>query len=141
MKYLSQRRTVDQMESARLFNACIAVVCGWILIEVPLEVGGSISPVCLLAVATSKVLICGIGWGAIVNLRYASEVFTFICAASVFAIAPALPLEYARCVPIALISTIECIAKAVCVVLFFMASVARDHIEVDMQMLERYSDD
>jgi hypothetical protein len=140
MKYFSQRTTMSPMELARLPKVSVVVVCGWALLETPLEIGESIDLTSLLAVVTSKVLICLMGAAAIANLRYARQVFSFICAASVFAIAPALPLEYMRWVPGALMSTIECIAKATCVALL-IAPMARGRIDVNLQVLNQTVDD
>jgi hypothetical protein len=110
----------------RLFNASVIVVCGWAVVEAPLELGDSIDLSCLLALVASKVLIGLIGIAAIANLRYARHVFTFICGVGVFAVAPALPLEYARCVALALFSTVDCLGKAACVTSFVFASLAAD---------------
>jgi hypothetical protein len=66
-------------------------------------------------------------WRAgIANLRFARQVFAFVCGVGVLAIAPALPLEYARSVAIALFSTVECLGKTACVALFAVASLARE---------------
>jgi hypothetical protein len=141
MNYLSQRVAADTADSTRLFKACIVVVCGWALIELPLDLSGSIDITSVLAVLVSKVLVCSIGAAALVNFRYASEVFSFVCASSVLAIVPALPLEYAHYMPIALVSTIECIAKAVCVVVFLIASLVKNSIEIDQQLSKRAAED
>jgi hypothetical protein len=110
----------DDMASRpeQLFKVSVMAVCCWILIEAPLELSGSIDSTALLAVVVSKVLICLIGVGAIVDLRLTRHVFAFICASSVFAVAPALPLEYARSGALALVSMGECLVKAACVVAF-----------------------
>ncbi|MEM5383359.1 hypothetical protein VSR68_07120 [Paraburkholderia phymatum] len=115
-------------KSERLFKASVIAVCGWALIEAPLELGGSINSTSLLALVASKILIGLIGTAAIVNLRFARQVFMFICGASVFAIAPALPLEYTHSVPVALFSTVECLGKAACVASFVIASLARESV-------------
>ena len=114
----------DDMASRpeHLFKLSVVAVCCWILIEAPLELSGSIDSTSLLAVVVSKVLICLIGVGAIVDLRLTRHVFAFICATGVFAVAPALPLEYAHSVALALVSTVECPGKAACVVAFAMVS-------------------
>lgn len=125
-------------KSERLFKASVIVVCVWALVEAPLELGGLINSMALLAVLASKVLMSLIGTAAIVNLRFTRHVFAFICGASVFAIAPALPLEYAHSVPVALFSTVECLGKAACVALFVIASMAggsiRGHLRVGKRM-------
>ncbi|TDG06583.1 hypothetical protein E1N52_19845 [Paraburkholderia guartelaensis] len=104
--------------AGRPFKRSVVAVCCWILIETPLELSGSISSTALLAVLVSKALVCLTGFAAIARVRFARHVFAFICAASVLAVAPALPLEYAHSVAIALVSTVECVAKAACVVVF-----------------------
>jgi uncharacterized membrane protein len=128
MKISSQRTSADAVEpapkSARLFKVTVIVVCCWALIEAPLELGGAIDSTALLAVVVSKVLVILIGIAAFANVRFARQIFTFICGASVFAIAPALPLEYARYTAIAIFSTVECVAKAACVAAFAVASLA-----------------
>ena len=106
----------------RPFKLSVIAVCCWVLIEAPLELSGSISSTALLAVLASKLLMCLTGFAAIAGLRFTRHVFAFICAASVFAVVPALPLEYARSVAIALVSTVECVAKAACVAAFAIVS-------------------
>ncbi|MGF6483891.1 hypothetical protein [Paraburkholderia sp. JPY419] len=108
--------------SERLLKVSIIVVCCWTLIEAPLELSGSIDSTSLLAVVASKVLVCLIGFAAIVDLRLTRHVFAFICAASVFAVAPALPLEYTHSIALALVSTVECLGKGACVVAFALAA-------------------
>ena len=58
------------LESERLIQASVVVVCGWVLIEAPLELGGLINFTSMLAVVASKVLTCLIGTAAIANLRF-----------------------------------------------------------------------
>jgi hypothetical protein len=129
-KILPKRLAKNRIELTpgleRLFKASVIAVCGWALIEMPLELGGPIDSSWLVALVASKVFICLIGIAAIANLRFSRHVFAFICAAGVFAVAPALPLEYARNVAIALFSTVECLAKAACVAAFAIASLASD---------------
>jgi hypothetical protein len=125
----------------RLYNATVIVVCGWAVIEAPLELGGAIDSNFLLVVVASKVLVSIIGTAAIANLRFARRVFTFICAASVFAIAPALPLEYTRCVAVAIFSTVECIGKAACVASFAIASLEDGGVSVRLSLRTRRAAD
>jgi hypothetical protein len=124
-------------QSERLFNASVIAICLWALIEAPLELGGAINATALLALVASKVLIGLTGMATIANLRFARQAFTFICGASVFAIAPALPLEYARCVAVALLSTVECAGKAACVVAFAIASLAGDSVSEHLSARNR----
>ena len=141
MTFLLQRISVNAINLAHLFKASVVVACGWALIEAPLELGGANNSAYLLAVVASKALMCLIGAATIVNLRFARQVFTFICGVSVFAIAPGLPLEYTRCFPIALISTVECLAKAACVASFVIASLAGDSGGENLNVLHRAADD
>ena len=127
--------------SARLFKASVIVTCGWALIEAPLELGGSFNSTSLLALVVSKVLMGLIGTAAIADLRFARQVFTFICGASLFAIAPALTLEYTRCVALGLFSTVECLGKAACVASFAIASLAGDSASEHLSVGNRTADD
>jgi hypothetical protein len=71
-------------------------------------------------------------------LRFASA---FICGASVLAIAPALPLEYTRCFPIALFSTVECISKAACVASLAVAAMTSDGVGERLSVPNRTADE
>ncbi|MCP3725808.1 hypothetical protein M3I53_22195 [Paraburkholderia sp. CNPSo 3272] len=124
-----------------LYNAFVIAVCSWAVVEFPLELGGSIDPNGLLALVVSKVLLGLIGTAAIANLRFARQVFTFICGVGAFAIAPALPLEYTRCVAIAVFSTVECIGKAACVASFAIASSAGGSVDAHLSVRKRTTDD
>ncbi|NVH73234.1 hypothetical protein FSB08_11760 [Paraburkholderia sp. JPY432] len=124
-----------------LFSASVIAVCIWAVIETPLELGGALDPTGLLALVASKVLLGLIATAAIANLRFARQFFTFICGVSVFALAPALPLEYTRYVAIAIFSTIKCIAKAACVASFAIASLAGDSVGVHLSVRKRTTND
>ncbi|EEA02310.1 hypothetical protein BH160DRAFT_2410 [Burkholderia sp. H160] len=110
------------------FKVSVIGVCCWTLIEAPLELSGSINSTSLPAMLVSKLLICLIGFAAIADLRLTRHVFAFICAASVLAVAPALPLEYTHSIAFAIVSTVECLGKAACVVAFAKASWKRDSV-------------
>ncbi|MGF6483802.1 hypothetical protein [Paraburkholderia sp. JPY419] len=103
----------------------VLVVCGWSLIEAPFELGVSVYSGALLVVAVPKLMLLLIGMAAITDLRCARQTFTFICAASVLATAPALPIEFGRCVPVALFSTIECIGKGMCATVLAFLSLCK----------------
>jgi hypothetical protein len=89
-------------------------VCGWSLIETPLEIGVLNSNTWILALAVSKLIVILTGAVAIARVRAARATFALICGAGVLVIAPALPLVYTRSVEIAVISTVECVLKAAC---------------------------
>jgi len=109
----------------RPFKPIVAIVCIWSLIETPLELGVSVDSERLLVVALPKLVMLLIGVAAIADRRYARQAFTFICASSVLAIAPALPIEYGRCIPVALFSTVECLGKGMCVTVFAIVSLCK----------------
>ncbi|MGF6732900.1 hypothetical protein OKW50_005045 [Paraburkholderia youngii] len=142
---LSERIPKKPVELAKkwdlLFSASVIAVCIWAVIETPLELGGAHDPTALLALVASKVLLGLIGTAAVANLRFARQFFTFICGVGVFALAPALPLEYTRYVAIAIFSTIECIAKAACVASFAIASLAGDSVGVHLSAKKRTTND
>ena len=122
---ISKHATGTATRWERPFKPLVTVVCSWSLLETPLELDASVDPEHALVVALSKLVMFLIGVAAVADLRYARQAFAFICAASVLAIAPALPIEYGRCVPVALCSTIECIGKGMCVTAFAIVSLGK----------------
>jgi hypothetical protein len=111
-----------KLGSGRLFNMLVLAICGWSLLEVPLELGLSDSYTRLLALLVSKLVVLGTGFAAIARVRFTRGIFSFICGASVLAVTPGLPLEFNQCFVIAVVSSIECIGKAACVMVFCIAS-------------------
>ncbi|MGV2293599.1 hypothetical protein AAHK20_33155 [Trinickia sp. YCB016] len=111
------RITPDRITRIGIFG-----VCGWSLIETPLEIDVSNTNTWLLALAVSKLIVILTGTGAIARVRAARATFAFICGAGVLAVAPALPLLYARSVEIAVVSTLECVLKAACLGALFLSS-------------------
>jgi hypothetical protein len=110
------------MRFERPLKTLVTVVCAWSLIEASFEIGVSIDSEGMLSVVLLKFAMFMIGVGAVADRCYARQAFMFICAVSVLAIAPALPIEYGRCVPIALFSTVECIGKGTCATVLAIAS-------------------
>jgi hypothetical protein len=108
--------------SERMFKTLALIVCGWSLIEAPLELGVSDAHAGLLAVLLSKLAVVGTGLAAVAKVRFARETFAFLCGASVLAIAPALLTEFNQSFAIAMFSTVECFSKAACVMAFGVAS-------------------
>jgi hypothetical protein len=104
--------------SARVRKTLVLVVCGWSLIEAPLELDVSDAYAGVLALLLSKLVLIGTGLAAVAKARFARETFAFICGASVLAIAPGLPMEFKQSFAIAMISTVECFSKAACLVAF-----------------------
>jgi hypothetical protein len=118
------QRDFDAMHAGaeRVFKTLVLVVCAWSLMEAPLELGVSDAPAGLAALLVSKFVVVGSGVAAVAKARFARETFTFLCGASVLAIAPALPMEFNRSIAIAVFSSIECFSKAACVIAFGVAS-------------------
>jgi hypothetical protein len=108
--------------SERIFKTLVLVVCGWSLIEAPLELGVSDVHAGLVALLLSKLVVLGTGLAAVAKARFARETFAFLCGASVLAIAPALPMEFNHSFAIAIFSSIECFSKAACVIALGVAS-------------------
>jgi hypothetical protein len=115
--YNPARITLDRITKMTIF-----CVCGWSLIETPLEIGALNLNSWLLALAVSKFIVILIGTAAIARVRVARAIFAFICGASMLAIVPALPFVYARSVEIAMISTAECVLKAACLCALCLSS-------------------
>ena len=111
------RFTLDRVTKMTIFG-----VCGWSLIETPLEIGALNLNTWLLALAMSKFIVILIGIAAIANVRVARTIFALICGISVLAIVPALPYVYTRSVGIAVISTLESVLKAVCLASLCLSS-------------------
>lgn len=122
----SDSATVNAL-SERVFKILVLVVCGWSLIEAPLELNDADAHAGLLALLLSKLLVVGIGLAAVAKARLARETFAFLCGASVLAIAPAIPMEFNHSFAIAIFSSIECSSKAACVLAFAVAS-SRDKL-------------
>jgi hypothetical protein len=117
--------------SDRLLAALVFGVCGWSLIEAPLEIGVVTWDERLIALVLSKLLVIGAAVAAALNLRFARGFFSFLCGASVLAIAPGLPLEYSRSVAIALFSTVECLTKAAWLIAVGLASLDKARSQSD----------
>jgi uncharacterized membrane protein YhhN len=106
----------------RVFKALVLAVCGWALIEAPLELDAFDGHAGLLALLLSKLVVSGIGFAAIAKARFARKTFAFICGASVLAIAPSLPIEFNQSLATGIISAVECFIKAACVMAFGISS-------------------
>jgi hypothetical protein len=89
-------------------------VCGWSVIEIPLEIGAWNLNTSLLALGVSKFIVILTGTAAIARVRVARAIFALGCGVSVLAIVPALPFVYTQSVEIGAISTVECVLKAAC---------------------------
>jgi hypothetical protein len=93
-------------------------ICWWSLIELVLELGtGSGDTPQLGVVAGVRLVIIASGLAAVADVRLARSVFFFLCAVSVVAIAPSLPLQFERSVAVSLILLVDCAGKTVFVLM------------------------
>jgi hypothetical protein len=107
--YNPVRITLDRVTKMTIFG-----VCGWSLIEIPLEIGAWNLNTWLFALAVSKFIVILTATAAIARVRVARAIFALGCGISVLAIVPALPFVYTQSVEIAAISTVECVLKTAC---------------------------
>lgn len=106
----------------RAFNTLVFIICGWSLLETPLEMGVFDSYARLIALLLSKALVVGTGIAAVAKIRVARVTFSLICSVSVLAVAPGLQMEFRQSFEIAIFSSIECLSKAACVITFCVVS-------------------
>jgi hypothetical protein len=88
-------------------------VCWWSLIELVLELGiggGDMQQLGVVAAVRLAVIVSGLA--AVADVRLARGVFFFLCAVSVLATAPSLPLQFDRSGAVSLISLVECAGEA-----------------------------
>jgi hypothetical protein len=100
----------------RAMQVSIALVCAWAIIETPWELSPADGLTRVVALMLAKCLLLGVGAAAFFGVRYARPFFAFLCAASVFALASTLPLEYAIARELFVLSLIECVCKVALVV-------------------------
>lgn len=112
------RPSVAQSPFQPRMTVLIFAVCWWSLIELLLElgIGGGDTPQ-FGVVAAVRVAVIVSGLAAVADVRLARSVFLFLCAVSVLAIAPALPLLFDRSVAVSLMSLVECAGKAIFVLM------------------------
>jgi hypothetical protein len=83
-------------------------VLGWSLVELPWEITATDTQRDFWALICAQALLAAVVWAMARGARWARVVFLAICATSVIAIAPNLPLEV-RSFPLgAAFSTVEC---------------------------------
>lgn len=102
----------------RAMQIAIVLVCAWSIVETPWELSPADEPARLIALMLAKCLLLGAGAAAFFGVRFARPFFAFLCAASVFALAASLPLEYAIARELFTLSLIESLCKVAFVVSF-----------------------
>jgi hypothetical protein len=100
----------------RAMQVSICMVCVWAIVETPWEWDPADGLPRFIALMLAKCLLLGAGAAAFFGVRYARPFFVFLCAASVFALASALPIEYAISRELFTLSLIEWVFKTALVV-------------------------
>jgi hypothetical protein len=107
----------------RAMLVSIALVCAWSIVEIPWELNATDGFARFAALVLSKCLLLGFGAAAFFGVRYVRMFFALVCAASVFALGSALPLEYAVAHPLFVLSLVECVCKLAFVVSYAIGSI------------------
>jgi hypothetical protein len=89
-----------------------AGVCLWSLALTPMEAGTADGSMQMWALITAKLMLLCAGCCAIAGITPLRNVFVFVCAVSVLAVAPALPLEYAISKMLFAFSMVDCGLKS-----------------------------
>jgi hypothetical protein len=87
-------------------------ICGWSLIEAPAEFDPSAGLAGLLALSVAKIIWLAIGVAAVRGIRKAQTLFAFLCALSLVAVVPGLPVELNESGWLFAQSMTECVLKA-----------------------------
>jgi hypothetical protein len=103
-------------QPGRVVLVLMAAVCLWSLVETPWELSPADGSIRVLALALAKLMLLSIGVVAILDMPRMRSIFVFLCGASVFAIASALPGEFAASRELFCLSLVECALKAATVV-------------------------
>ncbi|CAG4914949.1 hypothetical protein [Paraburkholderia saeva] len=103
-------------QPGRIVLLLMAAVCLWSLVETPRELSPADGSLRVLALALAKLMLLSTGVVAILGMPRMRSIFVFLCGASVFAIASALPGEYAASKELFCLSLVECALKAATVV-------------------------
>jgi hypothetical protein len=112
-----QRLRTDLERLRRMLAASTCVMVAWSLLEAPWEMDANSSGEQAAAVVAAKTMLLVIAGLSLRGRRWASYLLLFICVTSVLAIAPELPAEYERAPWLALLSTVELMAKLTVVLL------------------------
>ncbi len=102
----------------RAMQWLIACVCLWSLVLAPMEIATADGSMQILALIIAKLMLLCAGCCAIANIAPLRAVFVFLRAVSVFAVAPALLLEYAVSTALFARSLIDCSLKLALVVAY-----------------------
>ncbi|WP_277185849.1 hypothetical protein [Caballeronia sp. BR00000012568055] len=109
------RADLERLRQAVAVSTSVMVV--WSLFEVPWEMDLNSSREQAAAVVAAKTMLLVIAGLSMRGKRWASYLLLFVCLTSVLAIAPELPGEFDRAPWLALLSTVELIAKLTVMVL------------------------
>jgi hypothetical protein len=110
---LPQRRSTGKWAAPpRAVRWLAACVCLWSLMLAPIEAGTTDGSTQMWALITAKLLLLCVGCCAITGIAPLRNVFVFVCAVSVLAVAPALPLMYAVSKMMFALSMVDCGLKS-----------------------------
>jgi hypothetical protein len=110
---LPQRSSVGTRAAPpRAIQWLAAGVCSWSLMLAPIEAATTDGSTQMWALITAKLMLLGVGCCAIAGIAPLRHIFVFVCAVSVLAVAPALPLTYAVSTVMFALSMVDCGLKS-----------------------------
>ena len=104
----------------------VLMISAWEVAKTPWEIGNDHDTAVIAALLVGKLLILSSAVAALLRIRLCMDIFTFICAASVLAIAPALPVEIQVSTVLFVLTLAECFLKGTLVILCFAMRFAED---------------
>ncbi|CAB3791186.1 hypothetical protein LMG28614_03244 [Paraburkholderia ultramafica] len=106
--------------------AATLVVCSWTLIETALDFLWTISEAAFAAALSARLVLLGAGIASLVRVRHAATVFSFLCAMSVFALAPSTPVAFDQSALLGCVVVIDCVTKAYFLACLYAGTVRSD---------------
>lgn len=104
----------------RAISLSTVAVCAWSVAEATVEFHASNGRDASFALFVSKLIWIGLGLASLFDVRWSRCLFAFLCCASLFAIAPGLPIEYSQSLLLFSLSFGECLLKT-CFLIFFLS--------------------
>lgn len=98
-----------------------SLVVLWSVLELPWELGAGAETAQLAALGVAKSMLVFVAWRMVKGSAWARYGFLLLCGASILAIAPALPGEYANLPSAFVMSLGECIIKGSALVVVLLA--------------------
>ncbi|MGF6640839.1 hypothetical protein [Paraburkholderia sp. MM6662-R1] len=98
------------------------VVCWWELIKITLDFALTDSDAALGATVGTRLIVVVSGLAVVGDAPFARPVFCFLCAMSVLAVGPAIPLELTDSLLVPAVSFIDCVTKTLFLACAFASS-------------------